>query len=315
MVTRDLIGRLASLGDENRLRILVLLDRHELTVSELTAVLQLPQSTVSRHLKVLSEDGWIVSRQDGTSRHYRMSPSLDEEARELWAVSKRSLAGAPLIDEDAERAAVVLEERRRRSEAFFSETASRWDEVRSELFGRVGEFSALLGLLDPKWCVADLGAGTGALTGLIAPFVGRVVAIDRSPEMLEAARARLGDVPNVEVRAGDLEALPVEDGAFEVAMLVLVLHYVVDPGRALAEARRALKPGGRLVIVDMREHGREEYRQTMGHLWPGFGEEQMREWIDAAGFAGYRHAPLTPDPEAAGPLLFVGTATRSRNTG
>jgi len=309
-LTRELIGRLASLGDENRLRILVLLDRHELTVSELTAVLQLPQSTVSRHLKVLSEDGWIVSRQEGTSRHYRMSPSLDDEARELWAVSRRSLAGAPLIDEDAERATVVLEERRRRSEAFFSETASRWDEVRRELFGRAGEFSALFGLLDPAWVVGDLGAGTGTLSGMIAPFVGRVVAIDRSPEMLEAARERLGNVPNVEVREGELEALPVTDSALDVAMLVLVLHYVVDPGRALAEAHRALRPGGRLVVVDMREHGREEYRQTMGHLWHGFGEEQMMEWAETAGFAGYRHAPLAPDPEAAGPLLFVGTATR-----
>ena len=239
-----------------------------------------------------------------------MSPSLDDEARELWSVSKRSLEGAPAFDEDAERAAVVLEERRRRSEAFFSETAARWDEVRAELFGRAGEFSALLGLLDAEWCVADLGAGTGTLTDMIAPFVGRVVAIDRSPEMLEAARDRLSDSPNVEVLEGELESLPAEEAAFDVALLVLVLHYVVDPERALTEARRVLKPGGRLVIVDMREHGREEYRQTMGHLWPGFGEKQMTDWIEAAGFAGYRHAPLTPDPEAAGPLLFVGTATR-----
>ncbi|MFV1988009.1 MAG: ArsR/SmtB family transcription factor, partial [Gemmatimonadota bacterium] len=118
---RDLIDLLASLGDENRLRILVLLDRHELTVSELEAVLQLPQSTVSRHLKVLAGDEWIRSRQDGTSRFYRMSTALDADAGELWAVSRRAVGDAVWLEEDAERARAVIARRRSRSEEFFSE--------------------------------------------------------------------------------------------------------------------------------------------------------------------------------------------------
>lgn len=307
--TRELIGRLASLGDESRLRLLVLLERHEFTVSELTSVVQLPQSTVSRHLKVLAEDGWTRSRQDGTSRHYRFA-ELDDEALELWRVSRRAIAGARWLEEDAERATAVLDARRRRSEQFFSEAASRWDEMRTELFGRHMGLTPLFGLLDPRWIVGDLGTGTGALAETIAPFVKAVVSVDRSPEMLAAARARLAPIGNAEVREGELENLPIEKRTLDVAFLVLVLHYVVDPAAVLAEARRALKPGGRLVIVDMRGHGREEYRETMGHLWPGFSEKQMTEWTAAAGFAAYTHTGLKPDPEATGPLLFLGTATR-----
>jgi SAM-dependent methyltransferase len=306
---QDLIGRLASLGDENRLRLLVLLERNEFTVSELTSVVQLPQSTVSRHLKVLADDGWTKSRQDGTSRHYRLAP-LDDEALELWRVSRRAITDAPWLEEDAERAAAVLDARRRRSEQFFSEAASNWDDLRTDLFGRHVGLAPLFGLLDSRWIVGDLGAGTGALAEAVAPFVKQVVSVDRSPEMLEAARARLAGVGNVDVREGELEELPIEKRTLDVAFLVLVLHYVVDPALVLAEARRVLRPGGRLVIVDMRGHGREEYRETMGHLWPGFSEKQMTEWASAAGFDQYDHTGLKPDPEATGPLLFLGTATR-----
>ncbi|MCA9738067.1 MAG: metalloregulator ArsR/SmtB family transcription factor [Gemmatimonadetes bacterium] len=307
----EILARLEALNDENRLRILVLLDRSEFTVSELTSVVQLPQSSVSRHLKVLSADGWLRVRADGTSRHYQLSPDLPEDQSGLWRVVRSSLAEAPWRDEDAERARAVLAERRRRSEEFFSGAAADWDALRVQLFGRSTEASLLLGLLDPAWTVADLGAGTGALAEAVAPFVRRVIALDRSPEMLAAARSRLADQPNAEVRAGELEAVPLDDGSVDLALLVLVLHYVPEPERALAEARRVLTPGGRLLVVDMREHGRPEYRQTMGHLWPGFSEERMRGWTRAAGFARYVHRGLVPDPDASGPLLFVGTATRT----
>ncbi len=309
--TRDLLSRFDSLGDESRLRILTLLDRNEFTVSELVSVLQLPQSTASRHLRVLADDGWVRRRQEGKTRFYRMESALDPAARELWQVTVGTLAGARWIVDDAERARSVLAERRERAVAFFSESAAEWDAVRDDLYGTDARFAALFGLLDPEWVVGDLGTGTGTLANLVAPFVRRVIAVDRSPEMLAAAAVRLGERDNVDVREGELESLPVDDGELDLAVLMLVLHFTVEPHRVLAEAARALAPGGRLVVLDMRAHEREQYRETMGHLWLGFTEDQMRDWTRLAGLEAYRHIPLAPEPEASGPALFAATAGKA----
>jgi len=142
----------------------------------------------------------------------------------------------------------------------------------------------------------------------LAPFVRHVVALDSSRAMLAAARKRLERLPNVELRQGELEALPIDDGELDAAMLFLVLHYTVDPARVLAEARRALAPTGRLLVVDMIPHDRDEYRQQMGHLWQGFDAAQLKDWLDAAGFSDVRYTVLPPDPAAKGPSLFVASA-------
>lgn len=304
VASRDVFGRLSTLSDETRARLLLVLEEQEFTVSELCQALQLPQSTVSRHLKVLSDDGWVRSRTAGTSRHYRMA-ELDGATAELWAVVRAPMAAMAATAEDAERAGAVLSRRRERSREFFSTAAGDWDRLRDELFGAESRLLPLFGLLDASWEVADLGAGTGALSEVLAPFVKRVVAVDSSAEMLEALRARLAGAGNVEVRHGELEHLPLDSESVDVAFMLLVLHYVPDPRRALSEAYRVLRPGGRLVVVDMREHEREEYRAEMGHVWPGFSPEQLEAWAGRAGFVRIHHAGLTPDPEAKGPLLFV----------
>jgi ubiquinone/menaquinone biosynthesis C-methylase UbiE len=149
------------------------------------------------------------------------------------------------------------------------------------------------------------------VTQSLAPFVARVVAVDSSPAMLDAARARLGALPNVETREGELESLPIRDGELDAAITFLVLHYVAEPGEALAEAARALKPGGRLLVVDMMPHDREEYRQAMGHVWQGFGAERMERWMAEAGMTAFRYVPLPADPAAKGPMLFAASARRS----
>ena len=308
------LERLGALADEIRSRTLLLLDRHELAVGELCSVLQLPQSTVSRHLKVLGEGGWVVARAEGPSRRYTMAPQLEPEARRLWQVVRSQLADGPAAAQDAERLRSVLAERRSRSQEFFSASAAQWDALRADLFGQRAVLLALPGLLDEAWTVGDLGCGTGQVAAALAPFVRGVIAVDQSRAMLAAARVRLKGMDNVELRSGDLEELPIEDRALDAAVLLLVLHYVVDPAKALAEARRVLKPGGRLLVMDMTPHAREEYRQTMGHVWQGFDAEHIGAWAAEAGLERMRYRSLPPDAQAKGPGLFAATMRRAPAT-
>lgn len=312
MADLAILDRLSALADSTRSRLLLVLDRHELSVSELCQVLQLPQSTVSRHLKILGDDGWVIGRAEGTSRRYTVAPSLDPGARRLWQLVRGQVADDVTAQQDAERLRSVLAERRTRSEQFFSTSAGQWDALRSELFGPRAELAALPGLLDETWVVGDLGCGTGQLTASLAPYVARVLAVDRSRAMLAAARARVQGLDNVELRQGELERLPIADGELDAAVLFLVLHYLPEPALALGEARRVLKPGGRLLIVDMTPHGREEYRQTMGHVWLGFSAEQMQDWAVEAGLEATRYRGLPADARARGPGLFSLAARRPR---
>jgi len=307
--TPPIRDRLSALGDETRVRLLALLERSEFTVGELCNVLQAAQPTVSRHLKVLASEGWVEARAEGRNRHYRLRPDLDDPARSLWRIVRDDVSAERAFSVDSERARVVLDERRMRASAFFAETSEQWDAMRVELFGSATGLAPLLGLVDPAWAVGDLGAGTGALAARLAPFAGQVIGVDRSAEMLSAARARLAEFENVELRLGDLEELPIDDGTLDLAIMALVLHYVVDPPTVLAEARRVLGPGGRFVLLDMRAHDRGTgYAEDMGHVWPGFEPERIAAWMADAGFSSVRVAPLPPDPEASGPLLFLASA-------
>lgn len=311
MKIETLFGRMSALADPIRSRLLLVLERSELTVSELCAVFQLPQSTMSRQLKALLDEGWVVWRAEGTSRLYAMPTTrLDDVGRRLWGLVKEQVAALGAADQDAQRVRSVLAQRRSTSQEFFSSAAGEWDRLRSELFGEQAGLNALAALLDERWTVGDLGCGTGQLTETLAPFVARVIAVDDSPAMLTAARHRLAGLENVEVRSGEIEALPIQDGALDAAVLFLVLHYLPEPARALAEVARAMKLGGRVLLVDMMPHEREEYRQRMGHLWLGFPDAGLRAWMEAAGLRDFRYLPLPPDPRAKGPSLFAATARK-----
>jgi ubiquinone/menaquinone biosynthesis C-methylase UbiE/DNA-binding transcriptional ArsR family regulator len=303
--------QLSTLSDPTRSRLLHVLENRELTVTELCSVLQLPQSTVSRHLKILSDDGWVASRADGTSRYYRLETALDPAAQQLWSVVRDQVADTPAGRQDARRVDSVVSERRSRSQAFFSSVAGQWDAVRHDLFGDRSPLVGMLALVDSDWTMADLGCGTGSLTATLAPFVRRVVAVDASAPMLAAARRRLDGMTNVDIRQGELEAVPIEDAQVDAAVMSLVLHYIAEPAKALGEAARVLRPGGRLIVVDMTPHDREEYRQQMGHVWQGFSPEQMTDWLSAAGFERVRYTSLPVEPDANGPSLFVASATRT----
>lgn len=305
------LDRLATLADPTRSRLLLIIERHELTVGELCTVLQLPQSTVSRHLRILADDGWVTSRAEGTSRQYRMI-QLDPSARRLWEVVREEIEAGSQAGHDAARLRRVLAGRRLQSREFFAGSAAEWDRVRDELFGSRAELGALPGLLDPEWTVGDLGCGTGQLIAALAPFVATVVGVDESATMLAAARRRLDGIGNVELNEGSLESLPLPERSLDAAVLSLVLHHAVEPVEVLREAARVLRPGGRLLVIDMVPHERDDYRVQMGHVWLGFGEEDLRGSLEAAGFEGMRYIPLPPDPAARGPNLFAGTARLPR---
>lgn len=284
------------------------LESQELTVGELCVILQLPQSTISRHLKVLAEEGWVTSRADGTSRYYRKAVDQGDWTDRLWEVVAEDLRGSELARQDAGRISAVVEDRRRRSREYFSSVSGQWQQVRRDLFGSRIDLQMMLAMIDPASTVGDLGCGDGQMAALLAPQVARVVAIDASAEMLAAARERLASLPNVEVHHADLERLPLPDGSLDLALLGLVLHYLPDPARVLTEARRVLRPGGRVVVVDMVPHTRDDLRTTMGHVWPGFAPAQMHDWLVAAGFTAIRVRPLPQDADARGPGAMVATA-------
>jgi ubiquinone/menaquinone biosynthesis C-methylase UbiE/DNA-binding transcriptional ArsR family regulator len=305
--------RLGTLADSTRSRILLLLEGTELTVGELCSVMQLPQSTVSRHLKILSDEGWVAVRDSGASRFYTLVPGrLDHFAKRLWQVVREQMSTSSAAQQDRRRRESVLSVRRLKMQSFFSGAATNWDQMREELIGARTDLLALMDLLDESWVVGDLGCGTGHLTEALAPVARQVIAVDESGAMLTAAKKRLAAFDNVDVRTGSVEALPLEDAELDVALLFMVTHFVLEPEKVLAEVHRVLKPGGRLAILDLTSHEREEYSLQMGHIWQGFSEEQLRAWVSGAGLSVSRYRVLPADPKAKGPALFSLVAKKGK---
>jgi len=305
-----LLGWMELLADPTRLRLLRALERRELSVLELCEVVALPQSTVSRHLKALSAAGWVGSRRQGTQSLYAWASDAAAGARKLWALARAELEGWTAAVQDAKRLEAVLA-RRDGARRFFAGAAGAWDELRARVYGRGFGTEALLGLLPASWTVADLGCGTGALTAALAARVRKVVAVDRSAAMLQAARRRTDGLRNVELHEADLAQLPLPSASCDAAMLVLVLAYQEDPGPVLAEARRILRPGGRLVVVDAVRHADEELRRRIGQVHPGFAPDDLSARLRAAGFPAATVRSLPPEPGASGPGLVVCAAGTS----
>ncbi len=304
--TRSLLQWLDPLTDAARLRLLYLLDGQELSVGELAGVLQLPQSTISRHLKRLLDAGWVVRRSEGTASLYRRSSTgLDETAHQLWTIAEAECAQDPACDEDARRATEIIASRRIDTRHFFGTVGGEWTELRREMFGSVLEQEPLLALLDPTWVIADLGCGTGASAAELAPWVEGIEAIDREEAMLNAAKKRLSAYDHVRFHQAELLSVPLEDDAVDAALISLVLHHVDEPSAVLREASRIVRPGGPILVVDMIQHQREAYRDTMGHVHLGFSEDTISGWAADCGGASVRVHKLRPDSNANGPGLFV----------
>jgi ubiquinone/menaquinone biosynthesis C-methylase UbiE/DNA-binding transcriptional ArsR family regulator len=301
-----LLAWMDCLADPMRLRLLRILERHELGVADLCDVVQAPQSTVSRHLKLLLDQGWVQNRRQGTNHLYEMIlDELQPAARKLWLLTREQMESWATLGQDELRLKRRLSQREEDSQSFFAGAAGEWDRIRSELYGSRFDLHALLPLLPRDAVIADLGCGAGEVAALMARHVKAVIGVDNSAEMLKAARKRANGLTNLDLRRGDLTALPLADGEASAALMILALTYVPEPETAIAEMARVVRPGGRAIVVDLLRHDREDFRRQLGQKWSGFETSQVQRILTAAGLKGVSVTPLPPDRNAGGPALFV----------
>lgn len=275
------------LGDEARLRLLRVLSRERLNVTELTGVLGLAQSGVSRHLGLLKDAGLVVEERDGGFSYYRAGarPGADAALAAILQAQFEASSADPAVRADEARLQEVL---RLRKENFDAHAGPDTRDARQLVPGRSwAAWSRALGLLMPPVKVADLGCGEGYLTMEAARWAARVVAVDRSETVLDRAKAlaRRRRVSNVIWKKGDLERLPMQDASVDIAMLSQALHHARDPARAVAEAARVTRPGGRVLLLDLRAHDEEWVRAKLGDRRLGFEDDELRRMLTAAGLA------------------------------
>ena len=283
-----LIASLKAAGESTRVRVLALLGQAELSVKDLTAILGQSQPRISRHLKLLAEAGLIERYPEGAWVFYRLREdgAGGRLNRDLLA---RADAEYPILVRDRDRLAGIKREHAETAHRYFAENAGDWDTIRALHVAEDRVEDAILKALGNRHFASllDLGTGTGRMLELLAPLYDRAVGIDASPNMLAVARANLdrAGIGTAQVRLGDIYNLPLPRDGFDVVTIHQVLHFLDDPERALSEAARMLRPGGRMLIVDFAPHDLEFLREQHAHRRLGFAEDQVRQWIEACGLA------------------------------
>ncbi len=280
-----LIDILKALADPSRLRLVAVLLRGEFTVQELTIILQMGQSRISRHLKILTEVGILSVKRQGTWSYYRAgadSPFFEA----ILPVFEKELEVLPERNEDLSGIAVVLEERRRRSQLFFDHNAGQWDNLAQTLLPVPDYNSNLLKQIPDGASILEIGIGTGGLLKELAARSSKVIGVDHSPAMLEEAGKRLTSdgVTGIDLRLGEMSHLPLSDRSVDCAVLNMVLHHAADPQAVLLEIRRILADNGRLILADLARHERELAREQLADQWLGFEEDELHQWLSSAGF-------------------------------
>ena len=277
----SILKSLRVLADVSRLRLLLLLEREELSVAELQEILAMGQSRISTHLAQLKQAGLVEDRKQGKNSLYRLK---DREWVELLKAASKEV---PEAEDDAKALKLVLEKRRDKVRGYFDELAGKFG--RQYVPGRSwkGLAETLLQLMPPM-IIADLGAGEGTFSQLLAQRAERVIAVDSSAKMVEfgARLAAENGIVNLEYRLGDLESPPIDEGSIDLAFFSQSLHHALHPAQAVAVAHRLLKPGGRIVILDLKKHGFEQARELYADTWLGFSEVELRGFLEKAGFEG-----------------------------
>jgi ubiquinone/menaquinone biosynthesis C-methylase UbiE len=297
-----LITMLRAAGDPTRLRLLLLLRQAELTVSELIEIVGQSQPRVSRHLKLLGEAHLLERFKEGSWVFYRASEE-GQGAEFVDAIARMASADADILDSDRRRLAAVREARASEAAAYFKANAAEWERIRALHAPDKDVEAAIVRHIAgvPMETLLDAGTGTGRMLELLAPYVKRAVGVDVSPEMLAIARDRLAraGVHHVQVRLGDTYRLPFLNGTalhgFDAVLFHQVLHYLDDPGAAVLEAARVMRPGGRVLIADFAPHELEFLRTDFAHRRLGFSDREVQGWFQAAGLK-----PLASDAISAG---------------
>jgi ArsR family transcriptional regulator len=275
----SILKSLRLLADPARVRILLLLEREELSVAELQEILAMGQSRISTHLAQLRQAGLVEDRRQGKNSLYSL------KSRELMVVLGAAAEEIPEASDDVKALQLVLEKRRDRVRGYFDELAGKFG--RNYLPGRSwkGLAETLLQLMPPM-TIADLGAGEGTFSQLLAQRAKKVIAVDNSPKMAEfgAKLARENGLTNIDYRVGDLEAPPIRPGTVDLAFFSQSLHHALHPQKAVEAAYRLLKPDGRIVILDLKKHAFEQAREMYADAWLGFSEVELRGFLEKAGF-------------------------------
>ncbi|HSU30250.1 MAG TPA: metalloregulator ArsR/SmtB family transcription factor [Bryobacteraceae bacterium] len=299
---QSLLKSLRLLADPSRVRLLLLLEREELSVAELQDILSKGQSQISTHLAQLKQAGLVQDRRNGKNILYRLKQGKGGEGDALAPLLEllhKTAGEIPEIEQDEQAVALILKKRQDKMQSYFDGLAGKFG--REYLPGRSwkGLAEALL-MLMPPLVIADLGAGEGTFSQLLARRAKHVIAVDRSEKMVEfgASLAEKHDVENLEYRQGDMEELPISDGEVDLTFFSQSLHHAQHPERAVAEAWRILKPGGRIAVLDLVRHQFEEARELYADLWLGFSELELQNFLAKAGFRNVHTAVVHREPES-----------------
>jgi ArsR family transcriptional regulator len=293
-------------ADPSRLRLLLLLEREELSVAELQEILAQGQSRISTHLAQLKQAGLVEDRRTGKNAFYRLTAPA-----ELMELLRKAAVEVAETVEDGHALDLALRKRQDQMRRYFDELAGKFG--RQYVPGRSwkGVAEALLKLMPPM-VIADLGAGEGTISQLMAQRAKRVIAIDNAEKMVEfgAELARRHGIGNMEYRLGELEDVPIRSGTVDLAFLSQALHHARHPKRAIEEARRILKPGGRIAVLDLNRHHFEEAREMYADVWLGFTELELQRYLKGGGFKNVETAVVYKEPEAPYFETLLGTGEK-----
>jgi len=305
-----------ALADPCRLRLAAVLLRGEFTVQELTRIMEMGQSRISRHLKILTEAGVLSVKRQGTWSYYRAG---EENAffEAIRPAFERELERLPRRHDDLAALAAVLEERRKKSLEFFDQHARQWDTLARTLLPIPDYLERLLALVPPVGTLLEIGVGTGALLPELAARAGEVIGVDHSPAMLDEARRRLAasGQQGVELRLGEMTHLPLMDEGAGCVVANMVLHHAPNPLAVLQEMVRVLRPGGTVALADLARHEREWAREQLADQWLGFAEEELRAWFRSAGLEGVEVQRIAAGAGQEDVLLVRGVKRTGKKTG